>query len=285
MRFYRESLGLSDSAFTILRDLIHEKTGIYFDESRRDILADKLSARVIELGFNSFLDYYYYLKYDPAGESEFKVIFNLITVNETYFFREMPALESLVYQIVPSLLSSNPQGKIKIWSAACSTGEEPLTIAMMLNEAELLDGRIEIIGTDASSVAIGKAIKGLYGERAFRATSDGMRKKYFTLREKGHYSIDPSIHKLIKWAVVNLKDQTQLKPFASSHIVLCRNVFIYFSPAVIQEIAENLYKFMPDTAYLIVGVSESLLKYPVKFQMVDIGGSFIYVKQQNNKTS
>lgn len=93
MRFYRESLGLSDSAFTILRDLIHERTGIYFEESRRDILADKLSGRVIELGFNSFLDYYYYLKYDAGGEAEFKVIFNLITVNETYFFRELAALK------------------------------------------------------------------------------------------------------------------------------------------------------------------------------------------------
>lgn len=282
MRFYREALGLSDSAFTILRDLIHHRTGIYFDETRRDILADKLSARVIELGFNSFLDYYYYLKYDAAGDTEFKIIFNLITVNETYFFRELPSLEVLVNHLVPKFLDSEPRARIRIWSAACSTGEEPLTIAIMLKEAGLLNERIEILGTDASSLAVGKAFKGLYTERSFRTTPDQIRKKYFIPRENGHFQIDSTIHNHVRWALVNLKESAQIRPFATSHIILCRNVFIYFSPPVVQEVVNNLYNFMPETAYLIVGVSESLLKFPIKFEMKDINGSFIYVKEQKD---
>lgn len=282
MRFYRESLGLSDSAFTILRDLIHERTGIYFDEMRRDMLADKLSGRVIELGFSSFLDYYYFLKYDPAGEAEFKVIFNLITVNETYFFRELPALEAIVHHLVPLLRNQLNGGTIRIWSAACSSGEEPLTIAIMLKEAGLWDNKIELMGTDASSLAIGKAIKGLYSERSFRATPDEIRKKYFIPAENGLYQVAPEIHQNIRWAVVNLKEPAQVRPFAASHIILCRNVFIYFSASVIQEIVNNFYKFMPETGYLVVGVSESLLKYPIPFEMVDLNGALIYAKNHKN---
>lgn len=188
----------------------------------------------------------------------------------------------MVNQLVPSLLETNTGGKIRIWSAACSTGEEPLTIAIMLKEAGLLTDRIEILGTDASSLAIGKAIKGLYSERSFRATPELLRQKYFKPRDNGYLQIDPDIHQFVRWAVVNLKDHTQVNAFAASHVILCRNVFIYFSQAVVQEVVNNFYKFMPEIAYLIVGVSESLLKYPVKFVMQDIGGSFIYVKDQKS---
>src|ERR1044072_4704136 len=134
------SLGVPGGADRLLRDLIHERTGLFFDNGKGDILADKLSPLVIERGFTSLLDYYYLLKYDEAARGEWLNVMNALSVPETYFWREMDQVRALVEWVVPRWFESPGAGPLKIWSAACATGEEPLTIAMALDEAGGLGG-------------------------------------------------------------------------------------------------------------------------------------------------
>ncbi len=280
MRFYRETLGISDNAFIILRDLIHELTGIFFDDSKKDSLADKLSARVIELGFSSFLDYYYYLKYDEGSTREIRNLFNLITVNETYFYRETDALHTITDVLLPSILERKNGNPVKIWSAACSSGEEPLTLAMMLAEKGLLsDSKVQLFATDASTLAVGKAMVGEFSERSFRNCDAHFREKYFDPKDDKTMKIKQSILEFVRFSVANLNSPAEIKHFAAADIILCRNVFIYFSKKSILQTVNTFYGAMPEQAYLLLGVSESLLKFNVPFEFREINGSFVYVKE------
>lgn len=278
MNFFSESLTLKDTTFILLRDAIHEKLGIYFEADRRDILADKLSPLVIERGFDSFLDYYYLLKYDADSEEEWLRVMEALSVQETYFFREMDQIRALTTTIVPSLLSQNCILPITIWSAACATGEEPLTIAITLREAGLLDQRIRILASDASQSAIDKAMAGIYRERSLRNTSAEMRSRYFSETPKG-WKIDTNIHQRIEWHRINLMDARQVAPLARTHLLFCRNVFIYFSPDAIRKTVGTFFDNMRIPGYLFVAAAESLLKITTAFKLREIGGAFVYVKE------
>jgi len=278
MRFYSENLGLTESAFAILRDLIHEKTGIFFSNDKKDILSDKLSSRVIELGFNSFIDYYYLLKYDENAQDEWTVLLNLITVNETYFWREFDQVSALVSTIIPSYAARNPGKPVCIWCAATSTGEEPISIAMALNEAGLLEKYdIRIYASDASSEVIAKAYAGIYRERSFRVLPEKLKEKYF-IQHGEFWKIIPEIHSRITWNIINLMDEDEVSAFASVPFIFCRNVLIYFSDQSIKKLVEMFYEAMPDEAYLFIGVSESLLRLQTRFNLADAGNAYVYKK-------
>lgn len=280
MGFYSESLGLSDAAFTILRDLIHEKTGLFFENGKKDILADKLTVRVIENGFNNFMDYYYKLKYEENNENEWFQLLNCLTVNETYFNREFDHIKLLIDYIIPEYFSNNTITPIKIWSAACSSGEEPLSIAMAINEAGYFEKYpIKIFASDVSLQALSIAKKGLYKERSFRNFPEYLRQKYF-VNINGQWQIDENIHKKIEWFTKNLFNLEQFAFLNSSNVIFCRNVFIYFSDEAVKKVVEKFYEGMPKKAYLFVGVSESLLKLSTKFNLEEINNTFFYLKNE-----
>ncbi|HLM01277.1 MAG TPA: CheR family methyltransferase, partial [Pyrinomonadaceae bacterium] len=170
MGFNPDISGVRRGAETLLRDLIHERVGLFFDDAKINLLADKLAPLVTERGFDSFLDYFYLLKYDAASAVEWRNVVDALTVQETYFWREMDQIHGLAEDVLPQLVSQNPRAPVRIWSAACATGEEPLTIAMRLNENGWFErADIEIFASDASSAALERAQKGNYRERSFRA--------------------------------------------------------------------------------------------------------------------
>lgn len=278
MRFYSETLGLPDSAFALLRELIKEKTGIFYEDGKKDILCDKLSPLVLERGFGSFLDYYYFLKYDAESEKEWEKVFDVLSVPETYFWREVDQIKALVNVIVPDHFEKRGEETLKIWSAACATGEEPLTIAMELNESGWFERiPIEINATDASRKSIERAREGLYRERSFRNAPKDLKEKYFT--QKGSmYKISEEMHKRVKFGVANLLEPHKIFDLAASHVIFCRNVFIYFTEHVIRKIVRFFYERMPSPGYLFVGAAESLLKVTDDFQLKEIGGAFCYIK-------
>jgi chemotaxis protein methyltransferase CheR len=281
MAFYRDTLGLPDSAFGLLRDLIHQRTGLFFDNGKNELLTDKLSPLVIDRGFNSFLDYYYLLRYDPAADEEWKRVINALSVQETYFWREMDQVNALVDILVPRYFSTPRSEPLRIWSAACATGEEPLTLAIALQEKGWLDrAPIEIYASDASSGAIEKAKRGVYRPRSFRVLAAELRAKYF-IETEGSWQIQPQIHKKIKWKVANVACETEVAMLASSStVIFCRNIFIYFSEEAIRKTLRTFYRLMPLPSYLFVGVSESLLRFTTEFDFQELGGSFVYVKQR-----
>ena len=162
-------LALPEGTTSLIQSLINERTGMYFDNGKSDILIDKLSPLVIERGFTSYLDYYYLLKYDAAAKPEWLKVMNALSVQETYFWREFDQVRALVQTLLPQRYARDSKSTIRIWSAACATGEEPLTIAIALNEAGWFQrASIEIVASDASSKAIDRAVAGVYRERSFR---------------------------------------------------------------------------------------------------------------------
>jgi chemotaxis protein methyltransferase CheR len=275
---HAESLGLSSSALPLLADLVHERLGLYYEPRRYDTLADRLAPLVIERGFESFLDYYYLLKYDAGAGHDWRLVMDALSVGETYFWREVDQLKAVVDHLVPSLVAAG--SPVRIWSVPCASGEEPLTLAMLLDQAGWF-GRvpIEIHASDASEAAVAKARAGRYRERSFRALPPHLREQYF-VRERDTWVVDPALHARVQsWTVANLLSEADVRLRAQAPIIVCRNVFIYFSAAGMTRVVDAFARAMPQPGYLCVGASESLLKLRTAFVLEEIGGAFIYVKR------
>lgn len=276
----KDSSGLRRGAEMLLRDLIHERVGLIFDDSKINMLVDKLSPLIAERGFDSFLDYYYLLKYDADSADEWRSVVNALTIHETYFWREMEQIHGLAETVLPNLLAKTPNAPVRIWSAACATGEEPLTIAMRLNESGWFErAKIEIYASDASSAALARAQKGSYRERSFRALPANLKQKYFTPAGK-EWRVAPVLHEKIKWSQANLLEPDETALLSSVSIIFCRNVFIYFSPAAVRRVVDQFAEKMFVPAFLFVGAAESLLKVTDDFELEEIGNAFVYVKRK-----
>jgi chemotaxis protein methyltransferase CheR len=253
---------------------------MFFDNGKRDLLIDKLSPLVIEHGFTSYLDYYYLLKYDTGARAEWQKVMNALSVQETYFWREIDQVRALVQTLVPQWQARSAGSTLRIWSAACATGEEPLTIAIALNEAGWFEkAPIEIVASDASSKAIERAQQGLYRERAFRNLPAQLRDRYFEKHEFG-WRIRPDIQGRIKWRIANLMDETEIADLADADFIFCRNVFIYFSENTIRRAVRSFSKFVRPPGYLFVGAAESLLRMTTDFNLTEVADAFVYVKRQ-----
>ena len=229
------------------------------------------------------MDYYYFLKYAPASAAEWRNVFDSLTIQESFFWRELDQIRVLVDQIVPQYFSAHPYHKLNIWSAACSAGQEPLTIAMALHEAGWFDrGEIDIYATDASQRAIGAARNGVYRERSFRSLPPELREKYFVREDAGVGGlsrVSRELHSRVRWGIANLTSETDLALAAmTSPVIFCRNVFIYFSEGSARKTVGIFAKWMPRPGYLFAGMTESLLKIAPDFEPRDIGDAFVYIK-------
>lgn len=287
---FSQQYQFNQSIFIILRDLIHQKTGLYYDEQKRQILGDKIIPRLIARNLDSFLDYYYLLKYDEhTSSTEWLELINVLSVSETFFWRELDQIEALVKIIIPDYLHKCSLGQegyitptfsnpLKIWCAACSTGEEPISIIIALKEAGLLNQiPLKIYASDASTRALKIAQTGLYRDHSFRNLPLNLKQKYFTKKDD-LWQICPDIHRYIHWHRANLLNPSDIEPFTDARFIFCRNVFIYFSASAIVETINLFYEAMPSPAYLLIGTAESLLQYKSKFQFKKIGNAFVYVK-------
>ena len=275
-----DNLGLSDAALPLLRDLVLDRLGIHFADARMDMIRDRLAPLVVEHGFQSFLDYYYLLKYDPSADGEWRRVMDALSVPETYFWREVDQLRAIVDVVIPALVQRSDGAPIRIWSLPCATGEEPLTLAMLLEEQGWFDrAAIEIHAADGSPAAIRRAIEGRFRERSFRSMPAAMKAKYFTA-DHDSWRIAPALHARVRsWSVLNLMSDAEATAIAGAPIVFCRNVLIYFSEAGIRRVVERFGRLMARPGYLCVGASESLLKLNTVFSLEEIGGAFVYVKK------
>lgn len=274
---------MRESTFTILRDLIHQETGLFYADNKKDLLADKLYPRLVEHQFDSFLDYYYFLKYETDNQEEWRQMVNLLSVPETYFWRESDQIEVLVNYLIPQYLEQHSKSlcgsPLTIWSAACATGEEPLSIAIALQEAQLFDRvAIQIYASDLCVNSIKQAQSGIYSKRSFRTLSSYLRQKYF-IEVDGKWQVIPEIHRRVKWQIANLYHPTEIRFLSQATFIFCRNVFIYFSEEATKKTVAEFYKNMTTPGYLFVSASESLMQLQTPFELQRIGEAFIYVKQ------
>ena len=283
MGFDADSLGLHRGAVSLVRDLVHERTGLHYDDTRIDSMAERLAPLVTARGFGSYLDYYYLLKYDDQAAGEWDRVLDALSVPETYFWREPDQLQAIVGVVVPEL-AARLHRPIRIWCVPCATGEEPLTLAMMLEQAGWFDrARIELRASDGSPAMLDAARRGRYRERAFRTLPAPLRDRYFT-RDGDRWRVSEALQARVhSWTRVNLMDQSEVAPLAAADIIFCRNVFIYFSESAIRRVAETFADRMSTPGYLCVGAAESLLRITERFDLERIGEAFVYVKRAGDK--
>lgn len=263
----------------LLRDLIHDKMGIYFEADRLNLLMEKLAGRVLAHGCATYLDYYYILKYEQKGASEWLRVMDAFSVPETYFWRETDQLRALVNAVVPRWFARSPQTPLRIWSAACATGEEPYSIVMALHEAGWGEHPIEVRASDASEAALDKARAGVYRERSFRSLPEHLRRKYFQPLA-GEQRIDPAIARRVTFERANLLAEAEVRSLAHAEVIFCRNVFIYFSPAATKRVVATFARQAPPGAHLFIGASESLLKLSDDYEINEMLGAFVYRRKE-----
>lgn len=272
---------MSDDEFHLLRDCIYAHCGIYFDQESKYILEKRLSSRLTDLGLASFYDYYHFIKYNRNKEHELTDIMDVLTTNETYFFRESIQLKAFTDEVIPELIkrkTARANKTLRIWSAGCSTGEEPYTIAMLLSTIPELTGwKIEIIGTDISNKVLSQARRGVYGKSSFRATNESDLRRFFVAQDDG-YRVNDSIKALVTISHLNLFDSHRLALLGKVDLVFCRNVIIYFDQAAKKRVIESFHSALYDGGFLLLGHSESLMNISTQFTLRHFKNDMIYQK-------
>jgi chemotaxis protein methyltransferase CheR len=210
-------------------------------------------------------------------------IMDILTTNETYFFREAFQLKAFTDEIIPELLhkkTSNGNRSLRIWSAGCSTGEEPYTIAMLLHgNVELRGWKIEIVGTDISQRVLQHARRAVYGKSAFRATDDKYVKRFFVEHDDGLKVCD-EIRDLVTISHLNLFDNNRMVMLGKMDLIFCRNVIIYFDMAAKKRVVESFFNTLYESGYLLLGHSESLMNVTTQFTLRHFKNDMIYQKPE-----
>ena len=271
---------MSDDVFRQVRDFIYEKTGIYVPDNKKYFLENRLSRIIKEKNFRNYEDYLNFLRFS-SNKTDIAKLFDAVTTNETFFFREPQQFEVLANQLIPQILKENAQlGRkdIKIWSAACSTGEEPYTIAMILLEkAETSSIKKEIYASDISETVLMSARKGIYGSYAVRNIPPVYMAKYFK-ESGGLYILSEQVKSMVKFMNINLIDEKGVKQLKGIDVVFCRNVLIYFDDKSKKKAVSLIYDVLRPKGYLFVGISESLHNITRAFKPIVINKVIVYQK-------
>ena len=264
---------LSPQLYAIFSSLVEESCGVHYGLQDREIFAAKLTAHASDLGYDSLLDYYYRLRYDDPDRRELTKLIEALVVHETYFFRELAPLQQLVDDHLARVIRT--RGRARVWSAACSTGEEPLTLAMLLDARNVLS-HVELVATDISSQAIARAIAGQYRGRALR---DGhppeLSARYLETGPAG-FAVAPRIRRAVQFSTLNLCDDAAVAALGAFDAILCRNVLIYFRDEVVARVIDRLSRALAPDGLLAVGVSESLLRFGTSLVCEERGNAFFY---------
>ena len=274
-----EVIPLPEEVFRLVRDIIKDYCGLYFDDGSRYLLEKRLSRRVKNHHLNDFRDYYRYIRYDTRAEEELSAIMDVLTVNETYFFREQKQLKAFSEEILEELKVVNRDKRtLRIWSAGCSTGEEPYTIAMLINEKGTFDGwDIEIHGSDINQRVLQTARRGVYRKNSFRTTEPYFLGKYF-VEDDGSYRISDAIKKYVNFSYLNLLDPFKSKFLGRMDVIFCRNVLIYFDNVSRRRVIDNFYDRLMDGGYLLLGHAESLINTSTAFTLKHLKHDMVYQK-------
>lgn len=286
--FEEQIIPLPDDVFRLLRDLIHEYCGIYFDDGSKYLLERRLSRRLQQRQLRSYDEYYRFLRYDRKRDEEMSILVDNLTTNETYFFRELPQLTAFSEEILPDLRRTlGGRRSLRIWSAGCSTGEEPYTIAMLLLESGdwWRDWQIEILGSDINQRVLHTARKGVYKKGSLRATPPAMVQKYFIDEGRGDYRIIDRVRELVSFSFMNLLDPFKMSLIRDVDVVFCRNVIIYFDREAKKKVIESFHDKLRDGGYLLLGHSESLINVSNAFVLRTLRNDMVYQKPVRGEKS
>lgn len=274
---------MSDDEFQLFRDTIYSHCGIYFDLDSKYLLEKRLGRRLSALEIPSFREYYQFLKYNRKKDQEMMDVMDILTTNETYFFREAFQLKAFTDEIIPEIIqrkSREGSRSLRIWSAGCSTGEEPYTIAMLLRDIRELQGwQIEIIGTDISQRVLQHARRGVYGKASFRSTDEAYIRRYFHEQDDG-LRVSDTVRELVTISHLNLFDSNRMVMLGRMDLIFCRNVIIYFDLAAKKKVVESFHQSLCEGGFLLLGHSESLMNISTQFTLRHFKNDMIYQKPE-----
>jgi len=274
---------LTVEEFDRLADLIYNKSGIRFEHKKAYFVTKRLQKRMEELGVESPMEYIRLLKYSDKDGVEFQKFLNSLTVNETYFFRDYPQLaafaEHCLYDLVEKKYMKN-DNSLRIWSAGCSTGEEPYTLSIILHEMldNLPDWNIEIIANDVDENALQKATEGVYEDRSIKDVPQEYLDKYF-IRYRNNFIVKEKVKSLVKFEYLNFADGNILKGKRNFDFIFCRNVLIYFDDFSRKKVVDHFYIALNKGGYIFLSSSESLSRITTTFKLKRLGGHLVYTKE------
>ena len=270
---------MSKPEFEGLKRFIYQQSGLYFSEAKTYFLENKLSKRLIELGFTNFQDYLDFLK-GERDTNELHRLFEVVTTNETSFYRNPQQIEALTDHILPRLVGqarNQKRNRLKIWSAACSSGEEPYSLAMALleHQSRWQGLKIKIEACDLSHRALDQGKKGLYAAYSMRNLPEPMRAKYFEEKD-GFFQISDKVRGMVHFSFRNLMEADGKS--RSYDAVFCRNLLIYLDLDSKRKVVENLYQALRTRGYLFIGPSESLHNVHKNFELEHFVRALVYLK-------
>jgi chemotaxis protein methyltransferase CheR len=270
-----------------IRDLIYQAAGIFHPDNKLRLLQDRCGRRMKELKVFTLREYFECLTIRPIRRMELNALLNEITIGETCFCRNLPQLDALRRVVIPAILqakSNLPLRRLRIWSAGCSTGEEPYTLRMLLLEEArslLKDWTIEILATDLNERSLAHATAGVYGNYSTRNLTPLYRQKYF-VPHGDLLQVSPAARANITFSRLNLSDDGRMTFMKSMDAIFCCNVLIYFDLASKRRVFQHFFNNLLPHGYLFLGHSESLFGVSDDFRLVHLPGATAYVKGKSS---
>lgn len=265
-----------------LTRLVQEKSGLFFERNKLYFVEKRLASRMEITNCETVKDYLRLLKYDLKG-TELNAFIEELTTNETYFYRELPQLMSFIEGALPLMMKKKESSgvkAIKIWSAACSTGCEPYTLAILLKEhiPNISQWHVQIMGSDISNAVLNTCRKAVYYERYLKDVPPLIRQKYFQKTEKDEWMLSQEIKQMVQFSYLNLMDKTKMRMMSGFDFIFCRNVLIYFSEQSSKQVVSMFYDSLNKGGFIFLGHSESVARLSAAFQVVKINNSLVYQK-------
>jgi chemotaxis protein methyltransferase CheR len=283
---FGDGITLKPDEFRLLRDLFASRTGLHFGPESRFTLERRLRERLIVLKLATFAEYHHYLRFGGRAPEEWDEAIDLLTTNETYFFREQRQLRAFQHEVLPMLhAQARGRRRLAIWSAGCATGEEAYTIGILVHTSRLFPRDpasaqrwdVRIYGSDISRRCVAAARRGVYTESSFRVTTSDMRRAFFQERPDG-WHVAEVIRQMCHFGQMSLLDEDRSRVLGKADAIFCRNVLIYFDPRARKAAIEVLYDRLNPGGVLLLGHSESLLNVSTAFELLHLKDDLVYRK-------
>ena len=273
-------MNLPAEEFLLLRDLVYERTGLMFEEKKSAFVAARVGRRAAAVGCSSARDYYRHLRYEDGQGKEFQAFVEQMTTNETYFFRDYPQLECFANEALPRAAEAKRRAgdyTLSVWSAACSTGDEAYTLAIILDACldDVARWKIRLFASDIDTEVLAVARAGVYGERNLKDVPGVYRDKYFTHGPGGYRVID-RVRNMVAFEQLNFMDRDGMRRQRGFDFVLCRNALIYFDDASRRQVLGHFYDALVPGGFVFLGHSESVGRISSAFEPVSLGGGVVY---------
>jgi chemotaxis protein methyltransferase CheR len=274
-----DEVRLEPDAFRLLGSIFAEHAGLSLAPEARPSIERRLRERLAALGLASFDEYYRHLRFHDPGGAELDEALDLVTVNETYFYRQSYQLDAFQADILPTVLAAPQRAReLSIWSAGCATGEEAYSIAIAALESGLCDARaLRVFGSDISHRCIAAARRGVYGRSSFRVMPAAMRARWFESVPEGAH-VSPELRAVCHFGHHNLLDAEGAALVGRIDVIFCRNVLIYLDDAARRRVIDMFYERLVPGGFLLLGHSESLLHVSTAFELCPLRDDLVYRK-------